>query len=75
MSEEYREDTQGGNDSDEGSTNDYNAELETDDFVLEDLLEEISRFENFNVDMTFTRKRGSHSLSLYCETHPEQSLQ
>ena len=64
MSEDYREDTQGWNDSDEGSSSDHIAELETDDFVWEDVLEEIGRFENFNVDMTFTRKRGSHSLSL-----------
>ena len=40
-------------------------ESETDDFVWEDVLEEIGRFESFNVDMTFTRKMGSHSLSLY----------
>jgi hypothetical protein len=69
---------QGDNDSVEGSTDDYIAESETDDFVWEDFLEEISKFENFNVDMTFTRKRGSHSLSLQLylgETHPEQSLQ
>ena len=64
MSEEYREDTQGGNDSNEESSSDHTAELETDDFVWEDVLEEIGRFENFNVDMTFTTKIGSHSLSL-----------
>jgi hypothetical protein len=64
MSEEYREETQGDIDSNEGSSSDHIAESETDDFVWADVLEEISRFENFNVDMTFTRKRGSHSLSL-----------
>ena len=64
MSEVYREDTQGDIDSNEGSSSDHIAKLETDDFVWEDVLEEIGRFENFNVDMTFTRKRGSHSLSL-----------
>ena len=64
MSEEYRGETQGDIDSNEGSSGDHIAELETDDFVWEDVLEEISRSENFNVDMTFTRKRGSHSLSL-----------
>ena len=64
MSEEYREETQGDIDSNEGSSSDHIAELETDDFVWADGLEEIGRFENFNVDMTFTRKRGSHSLSL-----------
>ena len=56
MSEEYREDTQGGNDSNEGSSSDHTAELETDDFVWEDVLEEIGRFENFNVYMIFTTK-------------------
>ena len=30
-------------------------ELETDDFVREDVLEEIGRLENLSVDMTFTR--------------------
>ena len=64
MSEEYREETQGDIDSNEGSSSDHIAELETDDFVWEDVLDEIGRFENFNVDMTFTRKIGSHSLSL-----------
>ena len=64
MSKEYREETQGDIDSNEGSSSDHIAELETDDFVWADGLEEIGRFENFNVDMTFTRKRGSHSLSL-----------
>ena len=64
MSDDYRKETQGDIDSSEGNSSDHIAELETDDFVWEDVLEEISRFENFNVDMTFTRKRGSHSLSL-----------
>ena len=64
MSEEYREETQGDIDSNEGSSSDHIAELETDDFVWADGLEEIGRFENFYVDMTFIRKRGSHSRSL-----------
>ena len=63
-SEDYREDTQGENDSNEGSSSDHIVELETDDFVWEDVLEEIGRFENFNVDMTFTTKIGSRYLSL-----------
>ena len=33
MSEEYREETQGDIDSNEGSSSDHIAELETDDFV------------------------------------------
>ena len=64
MLEDYREDTQGDIDSNDGSSSDYIAESEMNDFVWEDVLEEIGRFENLNVHMTFTRKRGSHSLSL-----------
>jgi hypothetical protein len=41
MSESYREDTQGGNDSDEESTNDYIAELEKDDFIWADVQEKL----------------------------------
>ena len=54
MSEEYREDTQGGNDSDEGSANDYIAESETDNFIWEDVREGIGIFENFTPDIKFT---------------------
>ena len=36
MSEEYREETQGDIDSNEGNSSDHIAELETDDFVWED---------------------------------------
>ena len=64
MSDDYRKETQGDIDSNEGSSSDHIAALETDDFDWEDVLEKIGRFENFNVDMTFTRKRGSHSLNL-----------
>jgi hypothetical protein len=64
MSEDYRENTQGDIDSNEGSFSDHIAESETDDFVWEDGLEKIGRSENINVEMTFTRKRGSHSFSL-----------
>ena len=56
MSEEYREYTQGLNDSDEGSTNDHSVELETDNFIWADVQEEIGRFENFTPDMKFTEQ-------------------
>ena len=72
MSEVYREDTRDESGSDDpdcvmdrqGSCDDDYVGIETDDFVWEDALEEICRFENFSVDMTFTRKSCSHSLSL-----------
>ena len=64
MSEVYREETRNESDSSEGSCNDHDVGIETDVIVWEDALEEICRFENFCVDMTFTRKSGSHSLSL-----------
>ena len=50
MSEEYREETQGDIDSNEGSSSDHIAELETDDFVWEDVLEEIGRHDIYNED-------------------------
>ena len=55
MSEVYREETQLGNDSDDGSSDDHIAELETDDFVWADVQEEMGRFEIFSVNMLFTR--------------------
>ena len=58
------EETRDESGSDEGSCNDHDVGIETDDFVWEDVLEEICRFENFCVDMTFTRKSCFHSLSL-----------
>ena len=56
MSEDYVEDTHGDINSEVGSTSDHSAFMELVDFVWEDALEEICRFENFCVDMTFTRK-------------------
>ena len=56
MSEEYREDTQGDNDSVVESTDNYIAELKTDDFIWADVLEEIGRFDNFSLGMMFTQK-------------------
>ena len=55
MSEVYREETQLGDDSDNGSADDHIAELETDNFVWADVQEEMGRFEDFSVDMIFTR--------------------
>ena len=46
MSDEHREITQGDIGSDEGNSSEQIAELETVDFVWEDYLEEIGRFEN-----------------------------
>ena len=68
MSEGYREETQSEVDMTEphgvqqitapGDFGDYpadhNAELDMDNFIWEDVLEEIGRFENFDVDMTFS---------------------
>ena len=38
---------------------DHNAELDMDNFIWEDVLEEIGRFENFDVDMTFSLSEWS----------------
>ena len=54
MSEEYREDTQGEDVSDKGSSNDCIADLETDDFIWADVQEEMGRFENFSLSIRFT---------------------
>ena len=65
MSEEYRDDTQGASDSDGGSTNDYIAELEMDNFIWAEVLEEMGRFENFSPGMKFTEQEWrSFSLPL-----------
>ena len=58
MLEVYREETRDESRSDEGSCYDHDVGIETDDFVWEDALEEICRFENFSVDMTY--KSCSH---------------
>ena len=55
MSDDYREITQGEVVSEEGSSSEHIADLEMDDFVWEDVLEEIGRFERFDVDMPFTK--------------------
>ena len=54
MSEDYVEDTQGEIGSEVGSTSDDSAFMEMDDFIWEDVSEEIGRFENFSLDMQFT---------------------
>ena len=79
MSEGYREETQSEVDMTEphgvqqitapGDFGDYpadhNAELDMDNFIWEDVLEEIGRFENFDVDMTFSLlERSSFSQHL-----------
>ena len=55
MSEVYREDTRDENGSQEGSRHDFDVGIDTDDFVWEDVLEEIGRFENFDLVMRFTQ--------------------
>ena len=55
MSDDYREETQVDIDSDSGSSSDHNAEMDIGNFVWEDVLEEMGRFDNFDVDMPFTR--------------------
>ena len=54
MSEVYREETHDESGSSEGSCDDQNVGIETENFVWEDVLEEISRFENFDLAMKFT---------------------
>ena len=80
MSEGYREETQSEVDMTEphgvlqntapGDFGDYpadhNAELDMDNFIWEDVLEEIGRFENFDVDMTFSLSEWSS----YTRTRP-----
>ena len=55
MSEGYREDTRDENGSQEGSRHDYDVGIDTNNFVWEDVLEEIGRFENFDLAMRFTQ--------------------
>ena len=55
MSDDYREETQVDIDSDSGSSSDHNAEMDIGNFVWEDVLGEMGRFDNFDVDMPFTR--------------------
>ena len=64
MSEVYREDTRDENGSDDlnsvkdclGSCDDDYVGIETDEFVWEDVLEEMGRFENFDVLSKFTKE-------------------
>ena len=42
-------------DSDSGSSSDHNAEMDIENFVWEDVLGEMGRFDTFDVDMPFTR--------------------
>ena len=64
MSDDYREETQGDIDSDEGNSSNHIAELGTENFVWEDYLEEIGRFENLSVDICIKRVVLMFSLSL-----------
>ena len=59
MSEVYREETHDESGSSEGSCDDQNVGIETENFVWEDVLEEISRFENFDLAMKFTTDEWS----------------
>ena len=54
MSEVYRFETRDENGSEEGSRRDCDVGIDTDHFVWEDVLEEIGRFENFDIAMKFT---------------------
>ena len=54
MSEVYRFETRDENGSEEGSRRDFDVGIDTDYFVWEDVLEEIGRFENFDIAMKFT---------------------
>ena len=59
MSEVYREETHDESGSSEGSCDDQNVGIETENFVWEDVLEEITRFENFDLAMKFTTDEWS----------------
>ena len=54
MSEVYREETRDENGSEEGSRRDCDVGTETNNFVWEDVLEEIGRLEKFDIAMGFT---------------------
>jgi hypothetical protein len=65
MSEVYRKVAHDESGSDKGSRNDHDQGINAGDFVWEDVLEEISRFENFEIAMKFTNKEwDSFSVSL-----------
>ena len=63
MSEGYREDTRDEIGSREGSCHDGDVGFDREDFVWEDVLEEMGRIENFNIAMRFTQDEW-FSLSL-----------
>ena len=54
MSGDYVKDTQGDIGSELGTSGDHSAFMEMDDFIWEDVSEEIGRFEKLDVDMQFT---------------------
>jgi hypothetical protein len=54
MSEDYVKDTQGDIGRELGTSSDHSALMEMDNFIWEDVSEEIGRFEKFDVDMQFT---------------------
>ena len=54
MSEDYVKDTRGDIGRELGTSSDHSALMEMDDFIWEDVSEEIERFEKFDVDMQFT---------------------
>ena len=56
MSESYYEYMQNDSDDDVESPDIQPAAIDTPDFVLEGILEEMGTFENFDVNMTFTRQ-------------------
>ena len=56
MSEGYREHTQNDSDDDVESPDGTTADKDTLEFVWEGILEEMGRYENFDVDMKFTRQ-------------------
>ena len=65
MSEDYVKDTQGDIGRELGTFGDHSAFMEMDDFIWEDVSEEIGRFEKLDVDMQFTTSEWrSFSMSL-----------
>ena len=65
MSEDYVKDTQGDIGRESGTPSDHSALMEMDNFIWEDVSEEIESFEKFDVDMQFTTSEWrSFSMSL-----------
>ena len=68
MSEDYVKDTHGDIVRELGTSSDHSALMERDDFIWEDVSEEIERFKKFDVDMQFTTSEWrsfSKSLRIY----------